>query len=148
MAIGSAGSLFGRLFAGVMLDRLSVLGVAGLFLLRQVAGFLLLIHGVCWALPAGFLLGAVQGAEIDVMGYVVARRFWRRAYSRNFGTCFAVTLIGAITDPVFMAVIFDRTGSYVLGLKLLAALPLAAFGLLWLATSSRRGGMIAAGAAG
>ena len=149
VAIGSAGSLFGRLFTGTMLDRFPVLGVAGLFLLGQGVGFLLLLHGVRWALPAGFLLGAVQGAEIDVMGYVVARRFGRQAYSQIFGTCFAVTLVGAITGPIFMAVIFDRTGSYALGLKLLPALPLVAFGLLWLATSSRKGALtISAGAVG
>ena len=83
------------------------------------------------------------------MGYVVARRFGRQAYSRILGTCFAVSLIGAITGPIFMAVVFDRTGSYALGLKLLPALPLVAFGLLWLATSSRRGaGTITVGAAG
>jgi MFS family permease len=149
VAIGSAGSLFGRLFTGIMLDRFPVLGVAGLFFVGQGVGFLLLLHGIRWALPAGFLLGTVQGAEIDVMGYVVARRFGRQAYARIFGTCFAVTLIGAITGPIFMAVIFDRTGSYALGLRLLPILPLVAFGLLCLATLSRSGkGMIATGAAG
>lgn len=139
VAVGSAGSLFGRLFTGAMLDRFPVLGVAGLFLAGQAIGFLLLVHGIRWALPAGFLLGAVQGAEIDVMGYVVARRFGRRAYSRIFGTCFSVTLIGAIAGPIFMAIIFDRTGSYAEGLMLLPALPVVAFVLLCLATLSRRG---------
>ena len=148
VAVGSAGSLFGRLFTGIMLDRFPVLGVAGLFFVGQGIGFLLLLHGIRWALPAGFLLGAVQGAEIDVMGYVVARRFGRQAYSRIFGTCFAVTLIGAITGPIFMALIFDRTGSYTSGLMLLPVLPLVAFGLLYLATLSRRGkGLIATGPA-
>ncbi len=137
VAIGSAGSLFGRLFTGIMLDRFPVLGVAGLFFVGQGIGLLLLLHGIRWALPAGFLLGAVQGAEIDVMGYVVARRFGRQAYSRIFGTCFAVTLIGAITGPIFMAQIFDRTGSYTLGLALLPVFPIIAFGLLCLATLSR-----------
>ncbi len=149
VAIGSAGSLFGRLFTGIMLDRFPVLVVAGLFFVGQGVGFVLLLHGIRWTLPAGFLLGAVQGAEIDVMGYVVARRFGRQAYSRIFGTCFAVTLIGAITGPIFMAVIFDRTGSYTLGLMLLPVLPLVAFCLLCLATLSRRGkGVVATGAAG
>ncbi len=145
VAIGSAGSLFGRLFTGAMLDRFPVLGVAGLFFAGQAIGFLLLIHGIRWALPAGFLLGAVQGAEIDVMGYVVARRFGRQAYSRIFGTCFSITLIGAITGPIFMASVFDRTGSYAQGLMLLPALPVVAFGLLSLATlSRRRAGMVTA----
>jgi MFS family permease len=132
VAIGSAGSLFGRLFSGVMLDRLAVRWVAGLFFAGQAIGFLLLLNGMVWALAASFLLGAVQGAEIDVMGYVMARRFGRQAYARIFGTCFGITLVGAIVGPMALATIFDRTGSYDLGLMLLPLLPVAAFALLWL----------------
>ncbi len=138
VAIGSAGSLFGRLFTGLMLDRFSVRSVAALFFLGQAAGFLLLLNGLRWALPASFLLGAVQGAEIDLLGYVIARRFGRIAYARVYGTCFAVTLIGAIVGPIAMATIFDRTGSYHLGLLLLPLLPLLALALLNLAGSPDR----------
>ena len=55
------------------------------------------------------------------------------AYARIFGTCFGITLIGAMLGPMAMATIFDRTGSYDFGLMLLPAFPLAAIGLLWLA---------------
>lgn len=137
VAIGAAGSLFGRLVTGILLDRFSVVGVAAVFFLGQAVGFLLLLDGLRWALPAGFLLGAVQGAEIDVMGFVIARRFGRRAYGRVFGTCFAVTLFGAMVGPIAMARIFDRTGSYDLGLMLFPLLPLIALVLLWLATKTK-----------
>ena len=130
VAIGSAGSLLGRLFTGIMLDRFPMRGVAGLFFLGQAIGFLILLDGLRWILPAGFLLGAVQGAEIDVMGYVIGRRFGRPAYARILGTCFAITLIGAIVGPIVMAAIFDRTKSYDLGLMLFPLFPLIAFGLL------------------
>lgn len=133
VAVGSAGSLFGRLFTGIMLDRFSVRLVAGTFFVGQAIGFALLRDGLNWVLPASFLLGAVQGAEIDVMGYVLARRFGREAYAKIFGTCFGITLIGAMLGPMAMAAIFDRTGSYDFGLMLLPAFPLAAIGLLWLA---------------
>ncbi len=133
VAMGAGGSLFGRFFTGILLDRFSVRGVAGLFYFAQVFGLLLLLGGLQWALPASFLLGAVQGAEIDVLGYVVARRFGRLAYSRIYGACFAVTLVGAILGPVAMASIFDRTGSYDLGLMLFPLLPVLAFGLLCMA---------------
>lgn len=132
VAIGSLGSLFGRLFAGIMLDRFSVRLVAGTFFVGQAIGFLLLRDGLQWVLPASFLLGAVQGAEIDVMGYVLARRFGRESYARIFGTCFGITLIGAIIGPMAMATIFDRTGSYDFGLMLLPVFPLLAIALLWL----------------
>jgi nitrate/nitrite transporter NarK len=132
VAVGSAGSLFGRLFTGIMLDRFSVRSVTGLFLAGQALGFLLLLDGLEWVLPASFLLGAVQGAEIDVMGYVMARRFGRAAYARIFGTCFGLTLVGAIFGPMAMASIFDSTGSYDVGLMLLPAFPIVALALLWL----------------
>ena len=145
VAIGSLGSLFGRLVTGILLDRFSVRGVATIFLSGQVVGLLLLLEGFRWALPANFLLGAVQGAEIDMLGYLVARRFGRPAYARIFGACFSITLLGAIIGPVAMATVFDRTGSYDLGLALLAVLPVLALGLLWPAT---RGNVPAAGSYG
>ena len=131
IAVGAAGSLFGRLFTGILLDRYSVLRVASVFFIGQSVGFILLLDGLQWALPASFLLGAVQGAEVDVMGFVVARRFGRSAYARIFGTCFGITLVGAMVGPMAMATIFDRTGSYDLGLMLLPAFPVIALLLLW-----------------
>jgi MFS family permease len=133
VALGSAGSIIGRLITGILLDRLSVRIVACLFFLGQAVGILLLLDGLRWALAAGFLLGVVQGAEIDLLGYVVARRFGRRAYARVFGACFGITLLGAMAGPVAMATIFGRTGSYDLGLTLFPVCPVLAFGLLYLA---------------
>lgn len=131
MAVGAAGSLFGRLFTGILLDRFPVRNVAAVFFVGQAIGFVLLLDGLHWAWPASFLLGAVQGAEVDVMGYVLARRFDRSAYARIFGTCFGITLVGAMIGPLAMAAIFDRTGSYDLGLMAFPALPIVALALLW-----------------
>ena len=136
LAIGSAGSLFGRLVTGIMLDRFPARAVAAVFFFGQAIGFLLLLLGGWWALPANFLLGTVTGAEIDFLGFVIARRFGRLAYARIFGTCFAVTLIGAVLGPIVMASIYDRTGSYDLGVKLFPLLPVLAFGLLCFARMS------------
>jgi nitrate/nitrite transporter NarK len=130
VALGAAGSLFGRLVTGLLLDRFSVMRVASVFFIGQAIAFFLLLDGLTWALPASFLLGAVQGAEVDILGYVVARRFGRSAYARIFGMCFGITLLGAIFGPMAMATIFDRTGSYDFGLLLLPALPILALLLL------------------
>jgi nitrate/nitrite transporter NarK len=130
VAVGAGGSLFGRLITGLLLDRYSMMRVASAFFVGQAIAFLLLLDGLTWALPASFLLGAVQGAEVDILGYVVARRFGRSAYARIFGMCFGITLLGAIFGPMAMATIFDRTGSYNLGLMLLPVLPMLALLLL------------------
>ena len=136
VALGSAGAVLGRLVTGLLLDRFSSRGVAGLFFLGQAIGILLFLDGLRWALPAGLLLGAVQGAEIDVLGYIIARRFGRRSYARVFGACFGITLLGAMIGPIAMASIFGHTGSYDLGLKLFPLCPLLAFVLLYLAVGS------------
>ncbi len=130
VATVSAGSLIGRLITGAMLDRWSMRLVATLFYGGQAIGLLLLLVGMRWALAAGFLLGMIQGAEIDLMGYLLARRFGRRAYARILGTCFAITLMAVVVSPVLTAQIYDRTGSYDLGLAAFPALSLLALGLL------------------
>jgi MFS family permease len=138
VAMVSAGSLFGRLVTGSLLDRWSVRAVGALFYSAQAIGLLLLLGGLRWALPAAFLLGSIQGAEIDLMGYVIARRFGRTAYARIFGTCFAITLIAVIVSPVLTAQIYDRTGSYDAGLKVFPLLSLLALALLLRARYSRQ----------
>ncbi|MDH4565589.1 MFS transporter [Pseudomonas sp. BN414] len=136
VAAGSAGSLFGRLLGGVLLDHLHTRTVAGLFLAGQLVGFLLLLDQLTWALPASFLIGAMQGAEIDILGYLIARRFGRLAYARIFGSAFSVTLLGAIVGPIALGMVFDKGGSYHLGLMLFPILPVLAFGLLCMAAKS------------
>lgn len=136
VAAGSVGSLFGRLFGGALLDHLHTRTVAGIFLACQFVGFLMLIEGPTWALAASFLIGATQGAEIDILGYLIARRFGRLAYARIFGSAFSVTLLGAIIGPIVLGMVFDKSGSYNLGLMLFPVLPALAFGLLCLSARS------------
>ncbi len=136
VAAGSVGSLVGRLFGGALLDHLHTRTVAGIFLACQLVGFLMLIEGSNWALPASFLIGASQGAEIDILGYLIARRFGRLAYARIFGSAFSVTLLGAIIGPIVLGMVFDKSGSYSLGLMLFPALPILAFGLLCMSAKS------------
>jgi len=130
IAAVSVGSLIGRLITGAMLDRWPVSRVATVFYVGQAIGLLLLLCGMRWALPAGLLLGMIQGAEIDLMGFVVARRFGRLAYARIFGSCFAITLLAVIVSPVLTAQIYDRTGSYDAGLVAFPLLSFVALGLL------------------
>ncbi len=136
VAAGSVGSLFGRLTGGAMLDHLHTRTVAGLFLFCQLVGFLMLLEGLKWALPASFLIGAMQGAEIDLLGYLIARRFGRLAYARIFGSAFSVTLLGAIVGPIALGMVFDKSGSYQTGLLLFPILPVLAFGLLCVAVKA------------
>jgi MFS family permease len=106
------GSLAGRMLAGLMLDRFPVRLPAAIFFAAQALGIWMLWFDVRYAIAAAFLLGTAIGAELDIMGFVMARRFGRRAYARIFGTSFALSQIGLIISPIGMAAIFDATGSY------------------------------------
>ena len=117
------GSLGGRVVAGLMLDRFSIRAPAAVFFGAQALGIVLLWADVRSAVLAAFLMGTAMGAELDIMGYVMARRFGRRAYARIFGTSFALSQVGLIISPIGMAAIFDATGSY--SIALLGYLPLS-----------------------
>lgn len=136
VAAASAGSLFGRLAGGALLDHLHTRTVTGVFLLCQLLGFLLLLEGLKWALPASFLIGAMQGAEIDILGYLISRRFGRLAYARIFGCAFSVTLLGAILGPIVLGLAFDKSGAYNVGLMIFPILPVIAFGMFCLTAKS------------
>ena len=128
------GSLCGRVMAGLMLDRFAVRAPAGLFFGAQGLGILLLWADVRSAVAAAFLMGTAMGAELDIMGYVMARRFGRPAYARIFGTSFAISQIGLIISPISMAAIFDSTGSY--GIALLGYLPLSVLAFVLVARAN------------
>ena len=135
-ALGLA-SLAGRLVTGALLDRVSVRAVAVIFFLGQAIGCALLFRGGSGTtILAAILLGAAQGAELDMLPYVVVRRFGKVAYAQIYGTAYAVLQIGQITSPIILATIFDRTGSYAVGLMLYPVLSLVALALVWRARTA------------
>ncbi|MCK8682751.1 MFS transporter [Pseudomonas umsongensis] len=50
--------------------------------------------------------------------HLIARRFGRLAYARIIGSAFSVTLVGAIIGPIVLGMVFDKFGSYHMGLML------------------------------
>ena len=132
------GSLGGRVVAGLMLDRFSIRAPAAVFFGAQAVGIFMLWADVDSAVPAAFLMGTAMGAELDIMGYVMARRFGKRAYARIFGTSFALSQVGLIVSPIGMAAIFDATGSY--DIALLGYLPLSMLAFVLVALASVRPG--------
>ena len=130
IAAVAIGSLAGRIITGLLLDRFSVTVPATLFFAGQALGIAVLSAKVPWPAAAAFLMGMAQGAELDMMGFVMARRFGRRSYARIFGSSFALSQLGLIFSPVAMAAIFDRTRSYDVALLSYPVLPLAAIFLI------------------
>ena len=124
------GSLVGRMITGLLLDRFPATIAATLFFAGQAIGLLMLWAGTSWTAAAALLIGMAQGAELDMMGFVMARRFGRRSYARIFGSSAAISQLGLIVSPVVMAAMFDRTQSYSLALLLYPILSLVAIFLI------------------
>lgn len=136
-AVGMA-SLAGRLVTGPLLDRFTLRVVALVFFVGQAIGCILLLEGLS-PIAAGALLGLAQGAELDMLPFVITRRFGKIAYAQIFGTCYAILCIGQIISPMVLATIFDRTGSYALGLTFYPILSLVALALVWIARVTQSG---------
>jgi MFS family permease len=138
-ALGFA-SLVARLVTGSLLDRWSVRAVAAFAFLGQAAGCLLLLNGGGYEIlvVGAVLLGIAQGAELDMLPFVTARRFGRRAYARIYGSSYAVIAVGQIISPLVLGWVFDLTGSYRLGLIIFPMLSVIALVLVAVARQTPR----------
>jgi predicted MFS family arabinose efflux permease len=110
---GGAG-IVGRLFVGLLIDRLSPQRIQTCVLALAAAGSLVLslagTSGV--ALIGAALLGIGLGSEADVGPYLLARYFGRRHFSVLYGLTWTAYAIGGGTGPVVVGHFFDRAGSY------------------------------------
>ena len=125
-------SFFGRLLAGVLLDRFFGPRVGFGLCAMSAAGILILARAGSSApgMAAAVLIGLGVGAEAALTPYLLTRYFGLRAFSTLYGfTWTAYAMAGAI-GPVWMGKAFDATGSYAALLTLLSGATLAAAGLL------------------
>ena len=133
-AIGLA-AFAGAFLSGLLIDRFWAPGVAFLLNMASAGGCLLLLFG--GSSPSLFLIGVLligigQGAEIDIVAFIIARWFGLRSYSTIYG-------FTALTIAMFIAVaagsigmVYDHFGSYDPAIVICAASFVAA-ALLYLA---------------
>ena len=111
-----AGAVFaGRLGFGFLLDRIEPTWAAAFAFAAPSVGAMLLIDGNVTAGEAGLvaaLLGLSAGAELDIMGFFVARFFGLRHYSALFGTMITALVIANASGNILYGRAFDATGSY------------------------------------
>jgi len=131
------GSVLGRLATGFLLDRISFRLVAAIFFLGQAAGIFVLSRNTHLAIVAALLMGGALGAEVDLMGYVMARRFGRLAYARILGVALAVAQSALLISPVGTGLIYDHYKSYNLVLSLYPLLSILAVVLMFFAKLNR-----------
>ena len=121
-------ALVGALGTGFFLDRFWAPAVASVIIACSGMGMVCLIfagHHPALAYIGIFLLGAGQGAEIDIIAYLVSRYFAMEAFGTIFSVVSLSIALGAAFANSAIGLIHDATGSYhialVIGVGLFAA---------------------------
>jgi predicted MFS family arabinose efflux permease len=117
-------SVFGRLTAGVLLDRCPghIVG-ASVFGMPIIACVLLIIDGAnsLSQAAAAACFGVTVGAEVDVIAYLASRHFGLRHFGVLFGVIISALTLGVAFGPLAAGAAFDHYGSYSPFLRLTAA---------------------------
>ncbi len=107
--------MFGRVFAGFMMDRFWAPGVVFPMLVLPAVACLILMNGNLGAgaaVLAAVLVGFASGAETDLVAYLSARYFGLRHYGRIYGAQYAVFGFASGIAPPLFGLVYDKTGSY------------------------------------
>ena len=106
----------GTIVTGVLLDRVWAPLLGFLFTLGPVVGCAMLYFlphpGTAIAAAAVILIGLAQGAEIDLIGYTVARYFGMGAFAAIYGLMVAAIGICSALGAIMIGQVYDRYGSY------------------------------------
>jgi len=126
------GGLVARLCSGYLLDLFFAPSVAVYLFSSSTIGLVLLWSGAPGFVPfaAAFLVGIGQGAELDIIPYMVSRYFGMAAFAHIYGYLFASFLLGAVVGPPLMGLGFDTMGSYRPIIGVLAFSTILAVGLV------------------
>lgn len=109
--------LIGRLVIGWALDRFFAPHVAAVVMVATAGGLVILgWGGIAFAMPAAAMLGFSMGAEVDLIGYLVARYWPMASYGRVYGVLFAGFLFGTGVSPVLISQLAASGGGYTLAL--------------------------------
>jgi predicted MFS family arabinose efflux permease len=125
MSIYAAGLLVGRLITGFALDRFSPAWVGAITTGVPAIGILLLMipeQSFALAALAVAMIGAQQGAEVDLFAYFISREFGVKHYGAIYGV---IAMAGALSTAIALVSfgqIHDATGSYDIGLQIGAVL--------------------------
>ncbi|MDX2277347.1 MAG: MFS transporter [Hyphomonadaceae bacterium] len=126
--------LCGRLLTGYLIDRYWAPGIAAALVVSSAVGALMIFAagGSFWLAALGvFLLGAAQGAELDIMAYLTSRYFGLRAFSTLYGALAIAYSLAFPTGALIYANVRAETGQYD-GALIIASASLAAAAVLLL----------------
>jgi MFS family permease len=105
--------IIGRILTGFLLDRWFAPRVAAMVFAVSASGCLGLAGFESGFAPYGiFLVGIAIGAEVDIIGYLIARYFGMRSYGVLYGLMYTTFMLGTSLSQLIASMLFDSTGSY------------------------------------
>lgn len=130
----------GRLLAGAILDHAPPALVGGVTFACGTAGVAALAAGWNGTVPilAAIGIGLAQGAEGDLIAFLIKRLFRSESYGLTYGLIFAAFNLGAFGGPLMLGLMFDASGTYAGGLTTLVVLGLVATALITRVSSGER----------
>jgi len=122
-----ASVILGRVLTGILLDRyFAPRIVMTLFSITAGGCIALAVGGADLAVFAAVSLGFSMGAEVDFIGYMVARYFGLKVYGEVYGLLYAIFILGMSFSPMLVGFIYDTQRSYDCALWLAAGLLITA----------------------
>lgn len=110
------GQFIGKLGGGLLLDRIEPRLIAALLTALPTLAFVMfLMAGSGSFAPlmlAAALLGLLQGADISIFAFLVARRFDVASYGTIYGTLHGVSWVGTAIGVIGFGASFDRFHGY------------------------------------
>lgn len=114
-ALAGLSSIIGRIGTGYLLDRVATRPLALAAFGLPLAAILLLATGEPSLLQLGLaaaLIGLAAGSEMDVVTYLVTRRFDPRLFGSVYSIIQAAVSVSAGLGVLLAGRLFDRSGSY------------------------------------
>lgn len=109
--------IFSRMIVGLALDRLFAPRISIAICLVAAAGNLVfLLQGVPAATFTAIAIGLALGAELDLMGFLVARYFGLAQFGKIYGWLYFAFIFASGIGPLWVGAVRDATGSYDLAL--------------------------------
>jgi cyanate permease len=106
-----------RMLVGFALDRVFAPRIAMLICLVAAAGNLVfLLRGVESASLTAIAMGLALGAELDLMGFLIARYFGLAQFGRIYGWLYFAFIFASGIGPLWVGAVRDATGSYSIAL--------------------------------
>lgn len=109
-------TFLGTAITGLIVDRVWAPLLGFLFTIGPVIGCALLLFvpapGAMLAAVSLVLVGLAQGAEIDLIGYMIARYFGMRQFAAIYGLTVAATGSCSALGAILIGQVYDRFGSY------------------------------------